>query len=318
MKLCKRIVSILLVMLMLSTTAFAAGSINLRQDVKLTMSYQDGDAPLAGAAFNIYLVASADESGELTTEDTFKQFHVNIRGRNDDAWKTLASTLEGYVLRDKIVPTDSGKTDANGYLSFPTSDARLTPGLYLVLGSRHTQGGFRYDAMPFMVMLPTQDTEKNEWVYDVSVNPKYDASEIPDTPSVVTRKVLKVWDDGDHKNNRPTEVVVQLLRNGEVYDTVTLSDENNWRYTWSDLDDSDTWTVAEKECRGYTVQVEREGITFVITNTRAGAAPDEPSPTEPTLPQTGQLWWPVSVLLLGGLLFIVIGLACRKRKGNEA
>ena len=121
MKLCKRIAPVLLAMMMLlSTTAFAAGSIDLARDVNLTISYQDGSTPLVDAAFNIYLVASVDETGELTTTDDFQQFHVDIRGRNDAAWKALASTLEGYVLRDNITPTDSGKTDASGYLRFPT------------------------------------------------------------------------------------------------------------------------------------------------------------------------------------------------------
>ena len=328
MKLCKRIVPVLLVILMLPATAFAAGNIDLRQDVKLTISYQDDAMPLAGAEFSIYLVASVDENGELTTEDTFKQFNVNIRGKNDAAWKVLATTLEGYVLRDNIAPTDSGKTNTNGYLSFPTGTERLTPGLYLVLGSRHTQGGFRYDATPFMVMLPTQDAEKNEWIYDVLVSPKHDSSEIPNTPSTITRKVLKVWDDADNKN-RPTEVIVQLLRNGEVYDTVTLNDDNNWRYTLSNLDDSYTWTVVEKECEGYTVQIERDGITFVIKNTYETNIPDNPTPNvpvspnptnptpnNPSLPKTGQTWWPVPLLLMGGLSFIIVGLICRKRKGN--
>ena len=248
MKLCKRIAPVLLAMMMLlSTTAFAAGSIDLDRDVNLTISYQDGSTPLVDAAFNIYLVASVDETGELTTTDDFQQFHVDIRGRNDAAWKTLASTLEGYVLRDNITPTDSGKTDASGYLRFPTGGKKQTPGLYLVLGRRHTQGGFRYDPMPFMVMLPTQDTEKNVWRYDVLVNPKFDSSEIPDTPSTITRKVLKVWDDAKDKDSRPTEVAVQLLRDGKVYDTKTLSTKNNWRYTWSGLDDRYTWSVVEKK-----------------------------------------------------------------------
>ena len=318
MKLCKRIAPVLLAMMMLlSTTAFAAGSIDLARDVNLTISYQDGSTPLVDTAFNIYLVASVDETGELTTTDDFQQFHVDIRGRNDAAWKTLASTLEGYVLRDNITPTDSGKTDASGYLRFPTGGKKQTPGLYLVLGRRHTQGGFRYDPMPFMVMLPTQDTEKNVWRYDVLVNPKFDSSEIPDTPSTITRKVLKVWDDAKDKDSRPTEVAVQLLRDGKVYDTKTLSTKNNWRYTWSGLDDRYTWSVVEKNYKGYTVRIEREGITFVITNTRSNGTPDTPSPTDPKLPQTGQLWWPVPLLLMGGLLFLIIGVVCRKRKGHE-
>ena len=314
MKIYRRIISVLLAMQLLSTAAYAAGIIDLDRDVRLTVSYQDGNTPLAGAGFSIYLVAAADESGELTTTDAFKQFNVDIRGKNDEAWKALASTLEGYVLRDDIAPTDSGKTNAEGYLYFPTG-GRLTPGLYLVLGQRHIQDGRRYDPMPFMVMLPTQDTQTGDWLYEVIVDPKHESSEVPDTPSAVTRKVLKVWDD-EAGSDRPAEVVVQLLRDGEVYDTVTLNAENNWRYTWSDLDDSYTWTVVEEECKGYTVSVERDGITFVVTNTRVTPLPTPPGPTDPakpSLPQTGQVWWPVPVLLMCGLLFIIIGLICRRR-----
>ena len=71
--------------------------------------------------------------------------------------------------RDDIAPTDSGKTNAEGYLYFPTG-GRLTPGLYLVLGQRHIQNGRRYDHMPFMVMLPTQDTQTGDWLYEVIVD----------------------------------------------------------------------------------------------------------------------------------------------------
>ena len=155
MKLCKRLILFLLVALMLPVTAYAAGSIDKDLAVSLTISYQDGDVPLAGAKFSIHLVATVDEYGELTTTEDFAQFHVNIRGENDEAWKTLASTLEGYVLRDGVTPTDTGKTDSEGRLTLPTGENRLTAGLYLVLGSRHSQRGSIYDAQPFMVLLPT-------------------------------------------------------------------------------------------------------------------------------------------------------------------
>lgn len=38
-----------------------------------------------------------------------------------------------------------------------------------------------------------------------------------------------------------------------------------------------------------------------------------PKPNDPQLPQTGQLWWPVAMLVCGGLLLIVLGLAIRRR-----
>lgn len=108
-----------------------------------------------------FLVATVDEYGGLTTTKDFAQFNVNIQGENDDAWRTLASTLEGYVLRDDISPTDSGETNDKGLVSFPTNGKSLKAGLYLVLGYRHTQNGCRYDLAPFMVMLPGSDKENN-------------------------------------------------------------------------------------------------------------------------------------------------------------
>lgn len=267
--------ALLMVLLMLPCTAYAAGSIDLNRNVKLTLSYLDESTPLAGAEFQIYLVATVDETGELSVTEAFKQFNVDIRGKNDAAWKDLASTLEGYILRDNIAASDNGKTNQDGNLIFPTGDNKLTQGLYLVLGEKHTQGNYYYEASPFMVMLPTQDMENNEWLYEMTVNPKYDADKIPDTPSTVTRKVLKVWDDEGVENLRPQEVVVQLLRSGDVYDTVTLNEENNWRYTWAELDDSYTWTVAEKELENYTVTITREGVTFLVTNTYSPKEPDD-------------------------------------------
>ena len=122
---------------------------------------------------------------------------------------------------------------------------------------------------------------------------------------------------------------MQLLRNGKVYDTVILTAKNNWRYTWRDLDCSCQWTVVEKAVEDYTVSVTREGITFVVTNSYDKVIPDTPAPerppdkpekpsnSKPGLPQTGQLWWPVPLLVAAGLLFIIIGLVQRRGAADE-
>lgn len=324
MKMNKRLISIclslLLVFMLLPVSALAAGRIDLDQDVGLTITYQDYGTPLSGAVFNIYLVATVNAYGELETTEQFKIFNVDIPGKADDTWRTLASTLEGYVLRDNIAATDSGKTDRNGQIAFPTGGKRLTAGLYLVLGERHTQDGYRYDATPFMAMLPSLDKENSVWSYDVAVSPKFDRSKIPGSSGddTITRKVLKLWEDKGQEKDRPEEVIVQLLRDGKVFDTVPLNAANNWRYTWTALDNGYSWTVVEKETDNYTVEVTQEGITFVVKNTHNEDIPDEPTtPTKPTLPQTGQLWWPVPVLIAAGLLFVVIGLLRRRGAADE-
>ena len=313
----------LVIALALPVHVLAAGNINTEQEVQLTISYRSGNTLLSGAAFDIYQVATVNEIGELTSIFPFNQFNVDIRGKNDEAWKAVASTLEGYVLRDNITPTSSGKTDAKGVLKFTNQVKQLKQGLYLVLGHRHIQDERIYDAAPFMIMLPTQDIDTNVWLYDVTANPKCDSWPEPSEPNnnTVTRKVLKVWADSGYEKNRPKEVIVQLLKNGTIYDTVSLSADNDWRYTWEKLDDNNTWTIAEKEMDDYSVTVTEEGITFVVTNTYTGNSTQKlivpQTPGNASLPQTGQLWWPVPILIAVGLLLIIIGLLRRRGSSDE-
>ncbi|MDD6237182.1 MAG: Cna B-type domain-containing protein [Clostridiales bacterium] len=301
----------------------AAGSIDLTHEVSLTVSYQDGTLSLSDAQIDLYQVAAVDEYGELTSTDIFDRFHIDIRGKNDEAWRTLAFTLEGYILRDNISPFDSGKTNQAGLISFPSAQKKLIPGLYLVLGQRHTQNGYYYDMSPFLVMLPSLDQKTNTWSYHVTAEVKYDVDPVPDGPDTIEYEVLKVWKDGGYEHERPQEITVQLLRNGEIYDTVTLNDKCNWRYIWTDLDGNYKWTVVEKEQEKYTVEVVREGVTFAVINTYAKDIPDNEVPKEPAspsdgkLPQTGQLWWPVPLLIAVGLLCIVIGLLRRRSASDE-
>ena len=313
------------VLCLLTSVAQAAGSIDLTRKPTLTLTYRDGKTALSGAKFSIYRVADADETGELTVRSEFDEFDLDIRGKNDRRWREMAQTLESYVLRRELTPADSGKTDKTGMLTFPTQGKTLAAGLYLVIGERHTQGGNDYDAEPFFALLPTQDLENNEWVYDVSANVKFGKTPVPDDGDTVTRKVLKVWDDDGAEDSRPQEITVELLRNGKVYDTVKLSEKNNWRYTWLDLDADACWSVTEKTVSGYTVSITREGITFVVTNTKKPDRTDTPdtpvkpsnpskpsSPAKPTLPQTGAVWWHVEALALSGLVFLILGALDRK------
>ena len=60
MKIYRRIISVLLAMQLLSTAAYAAGIIDLDRDVRLTVSYQDGNTPLAGAGFSKWTFAERD------------------------------------------------------------------------------------------------------------------------------------------------------------------------------------------------------------------------------------------------------------------
>ena len=133
-------------------------------------------------------------------------------------------------------------------------------------------------------------------------------------PSFTTIEVEKVWSDKGHENKRPAEIEVQLLRDGQVYDTVALDASNNWAYSWSDLEEDRDWSVKEKSMPvGYTAVTTQNGGQFTIINTYTPPVSDNPK-----LPQTGQLWWPIPVLISAGLVFYLIGfLRWKARKKRD-
>ena len=302
----------------ISTNAFAvSGKIDPERESSLEIIFREGEKNLSGAEFSVYLIANITENGEFVVTEEFKNFNVNITGKNDEAWRELASALEGFVYQNGSVPAAKGKTDSEGILVL----AGLKPGLYLVIGNPVSIDGYTYFAETAIIQIPTLDSENNIWDYDISIKPKH--SSIPDLEpdSFITRKVLKIWNDKGFEILRPKEIKVYLFCDGELYDTVILNAENNWRHTWEKLDEGHRWTVSEKVPEGYTVRITKEGITFVIENSIEKQKPPEKpeppkDPDEPKLPQTGQLWWPVPVLFVIGTVFVALGVL-RKRRDHE-
>ena len=289
-----------------------ADDIDISQRPNLEILFRDGEKPLCGAKFDVFLVAELDSSGNYYPKEEFSVFSIKDAAKSSESWRELALTLEAYVQKEEIEPYISGETDENGRLSF---EKDFVCGIYLVVGYAHRQDGFVYYAETAVIQLPTADSESGKWNYNVTVKPKYSVKPETEEETFVERKVIKIWDDKGFEAKRPKEIRVFLLRDGELFDTVILSSENNWRYTWKKLDDDYRWTVAEESISGYSPKIEKEGITFVITNTFTEKTPLPETPEEPddpSLPQTGQLWWPVPVMAFLGLLFIATGII-RKR-----
>ena len=84
--------------------------------------------------------------------------------------------------------------------------------------------------------------------------------------------VSKTW-SGDSASSRPDHVIVDLLNDGHVIDTVSLTAENGWQYTFEGLPKTDKngkeyqYTISEREVPGYTSQITGDAlIGFTITN----------------------------------------------------
>src|SRR5699024_7953531 len=70
----------------------------------------------------------------------------------------------------------------------------------------------------------------------------------------------KRWKD-DSVENRPEEITINLLRNDVVVDTKEVTADDNWKYTFTDLDKYDDegqlyeYSVKEQDVEGYNSEV---------------------------------------------------------------
>lgn len=291
--------------------AKAAGNIDPDRDAVLTVRYCYDDEAIPGATFDFFHIASVNENVEFALTDTFRNYPVKASADSVEAWNQLALTLKGYAQADGLLPDYTVETNENGEITIE----KMKTGLYLVVARKCVVGEYTYTALPSIVCLPGMDDD--DWNYHVTICPKLSREKNPeDEPGskTVSRKVIKVWDDEGFDYFRPKQIVVHLLKDGEIYDTITLNEEMNWEYYWEKLPECDEnlalieWSVTEESIEYYDFTVEQVGITFVLDNHYKPEKHDEPH-----IPQTGLLWWPVPVLLCSGMVCLIIGVARRRR-----
>lgn len=149
-------------------------------------------------------------------------------------------------------------------------------------------------------------------------------------PEGITLSVRKEW-AGDDASARPDSVLVALYGDGEsVGAPVRLSAENNWRYTWYDLDNTVAWTVDEVQTPdGYEKTVSASSDGFVIVNTAVEDTVSEdassedsavsvssdapPTSSQMPTPPTGDAGVAGAVLLTVAAM-TVVGLRVRRRR----
>ena len=353
---------------------FAGRDIQTEKKASLTIA---GD--LSEVIFRLYKPGTVTEKGKIDLIKPFSDYGITLGEDVSDktGWEEAALAFAGYAQRDGLEPVREALSE--GEVTFEGLDC----GLYLVIGEK---SGYTFS--PFLVSLPSL-TAEGEWDYIPRAVPKYEKDPLPPEPETITVEAVKIWKEEEGGDNRPSEIILQLLKDGDVYGEAVLSRENSWRYRWTGLPKAAQWTVVEKTVPdGYTVEVERNGNTFGVTNTRietpsptpepeasippeatptpevsvtpeatptpevsippeatptpevsippeatptpevsippeatptpeVSIIPDSPTPTQPPEnkgPQTGQLWWPVPLLAMAGILFLVIGMVLKRKK----
>ncbi len=265
----KRICSFLAVFFLLAVTlcpfiCYALPAQNIQ------VHFTDNATPLVGAEFYIYRIGTVSE-GKIIPEAPFDGYKIDYDISTTEKMSATASTVFVYAVRDDVAPLYGDNTDEYGYADF--HGVAFSEGAYLVTCLKHTQDGNLYFAEPVIVIVPYGNTDS------ITIKPKSEKVEVPDASESESKRVLKSW-IADTGSSRPVQIEVELLCDGEIYDTAILNKDNNWRYEWKNLPSGHRWLVTEKGVVGeYTVSITRTEDTILIVN--KGAFVVEETTTEP-------------------------------------
>lgn len=243
---------------------------------------------------DVYITKVADFIGaDYTPAAGFESSGISITAVINDPSEANAKDLFDFVKKNKLAALTA--TSASGKAEFEDLDA----GIWLVYCGEEGRHSFN----PYLVFLPYE--AEGELCYEASSAPKTDVN-VPHKKSIY---VMKKWvDQNDAAKKRPSSITVELRENGDVIDTAVLNDGNGWAHTFTELREEGKYSVSEVAVENYTVQCSGDSENgFLITNTYNGEK----------LPQTGQLWWPIMLMAVAGIAFVLLGIIEIGARKNE-
>lgn len=287
----RKIISVFLIAWILLVMPMAAFAEELDMDrvgsISVTLVDPDGEKPLAGAELSLYYVATVKLNEANRPSYTFTDAFAGCGAALDDP--ALTTVLDVFV-QENAAPVAKQVTDAQGAAVF----TNLPLGLYFV---KQTGTVENYAACTsFLVTVPNYNDEG--YVYDVNATPKTDIAKL------TSITIQKVWNT-DESTSATDSVTVQLLKDGVVIATAVLNDENEWRIVYTNMPESDSYSIVEVDIpQGFVAAYTQNGYIFTVTNSAF-------------LIQTGQLIWPIPVLALAGLCLIAVGCIVLRKTRNE-
>ncbi|MFD1067289.1 Cna B-type domain-containing protein [Oceanobacillus locisalsi] len=260
---------------------------------------QDGERP-ESVTVNLFANGEEIDSQEVTAADdwnyTFDSLPVNQPGEvgqeieytvEEEAVESYEVSYDGYDITNSYTPE---VTEVSGTKTWDDAD---------------NQDGVRPESITVNLLANGEEvdeqtvTAEDDWGYTFTDLPKFEAGEeitytvtedsVEDyttttdnhditnthTPEQRSVTVTKAWDDANNQDGKRSESIdVQLFANGEEYgEPITLSDENEWTHTWTELAVNEageeiTYTVEELNVHeDYDVNINDEDLGNVtITN----------------------------------------------------
>ena len=267
---------------------------------------QDGKRP---ESITVSLLADGKETGKtvtLSVENNWKQTISDLPEKADG--KAIEYTWTEETLPEGYELTDNSKNGTVTTLTNTYAPETTSITVTKTWDDADNQDGKCPESIivnllangELVASQTVKADEAGNWTYTFEKLPKYEAGKeilytvtedaVADytteitgyditnsyAPGKTSVTVTKAWADNDDRGgHRPKEIKVQLKADGENSgEEITLNAENNWTYTWSDLDQKKAgkdiaYTVEETgKAVGYISTVTgnaEEG--FIITNT---------------------------------------------------
>lgn len=175
---------VFVMMTIFSLKASAAGIIEMDEELSLIIWNQYDGKGLEGMKYELYLLGTMDETGEISLLEPFldyeKQLHTGKR--KGDESKDLAAKIDGIITKMEKEGEQIGRisdvTDKEGKVMFTSTQDGLQQGLYLIRSAKLKHNGYRYATLPVLVTLPNQNMTENEWNYHLEIHAKIGAEPV--------------------------------------------------------------------------------------------------------------------------------------------
>ncbi len=239
--------------------------------VTLTLVCRTDETILSGLHWNIYRVGSRI-GPDFVLDGDFADYQVDLTDFSVEAMEAAAKTLESYADTDNISPLYDGKTNEEGLIKFD----KLSPGLYLLTGDTLLIDNIMYIPSTLLIEVDNSGEDMNIDAYPKIII-RTESSQI----KLFTLK--KIWLDSNGQPYTTFEpITAEIYQNNVLYDTVTLSVDNDRTFTWyGDIDDE--WRVKELNVpENCTVVYDFNETQYAIVNTINEEVETTTSPTEPT------------------------------------
>lgn len=289
------------------TTADAVEPISTEESCVLALTYGYDTVTFAGIPVKLYQIAAASADAYYTLTPNFASTGLTVNGVQSNAeWNIMRTTLEAHILSRAIQADGEGTTDEVGQVCFEN----LKPGLYLAVPGDAVWEDQTCVFASAIVALPGLDGE-GHWQYRVAARAKGEILPPVDADEEIRYKVLKLWKGDGSGSARPKTVEVEIFRDGKSWEKVTLSEDNQWSYSWTVKKDGATWSVSEPNVpSGYKMTLDKRAETFILTNTRTTYSQTD----TPKTGDTFNMGLHLGIMYVSGTLLILLGTAGKRKR----